>query len=309
VSPHEEFDDLARGVRNWGRWGDEDERGTLNLIDEAAIRRGAAAVVRGRPFSLAVPLSEDGPQLGNIPGRTNPERRMIALHQGMGRDPDGIRFSDDAVSMPLQAATHWDALAHVSYGGRMYNGFESAAVTEAGATRLGIDVAGPITTRGVLLDVARTKGVDRLDPGYAITPADLDAAETQAGVRLEPGDVALIRTGHIRLLDEGRKPEYSMGDAPGPGMACARWFHERDLAAVATDTIAFEVWPLEVKGLVFPLHLLDLVEMGMPQGQNFHLEALSRDCAADGRFTFLLEASPLPFVRGLGSPVNPVAVK
>jgi kynurenine formamidase len=92
-------------------------------------------------------------------------------------------------------------------------------------------------------------------------------------------------------------------------MACAEWFHQHDLAAVATDTIAFEVWPLERKGLVFPLHLLDLVEMGMLQGQNFHLEALAEDCRIDGRYTFLLEASPLPFERGLGSPVNPVAVK
>jgi kynurenine formamidase len=309
VSLPEEFQEIARRVNNWGRWGQDDERGTLNLIDEAAVRRGVAEAREGRRSSLALPLSEKGPQLGNIPGRVNPERRMIALHQGMGRDPDGIRFSDDAVSMPLQAATHWDALAHVSYAGRMYNGVPAETVTDAGATRLGIDRAGTIVTRGVLLDVATAKGVERLDPGYPITPLDLDEAEEQAGIRLEAGDVALIRTGHIRLLDLGRTPEYSMGDAPGPGMACAEWFHQHDLAAVATDTIAFEVWPLERKGLVFPLHLLDLVEMGMLQGQNFHLEALAEDCRIDGRYTFLLEASPLPFERGLGSPVNPVAVK
>ncbi|MCA1727536.1 MAG: cyclase family protein [Actinobacteria bacterium] len=305
----EEFHDLARRVNNWGRWGDDDERGTLNLIDPHAVRRGVAAVSDGRRVSLSIALSEDGPQLGNIPGRVNPERRMIALHQGLGRDPDGIRFNDDAVSMPLQAATHWDALAHVSYAGRLYNGFPSDSVTEDGAEHLGIDRAGSIVTRGVLLDVAAAKGVDRLEPGSAIRPDDLSAAEDRAGVRLQPGDVALIRTGHIRLLDEGRKPEYSMGDAPGPGMECAGWFHERDLAAVATDTIAFEVWPLERKGVVFPLHLLDLVEMGMMQGQNFHLEGLAGDCDADGRYEFLLEASPLPFARGLGGPVHPVAVK
>ncbi|MEX2459319.1 MAG: cyclase family protein [Actinomycetota bacterium] len=300
---------LAARVNNWGRWGEEDEAGTLNLVDAHAVRRGVSCVRDGRRLSLAIPLSEDGPQLGNIPGRTNPERRMLWVGQPMGRDPDTIHFSDDTVSMPLQAATHWDALAHVSSRGKLYNGFPAASTDESGAARCGIHRMGSLVTRGVLLDVARTRGVERLDPGYAITPADLSAAEEAAKIRLEGGDVALIRTGHLRLLHAGDKPAYSMGDAPGPGMACAEWFHERDLAAVATDTIAFEVWPGETKGLVLPLHVLDLVEMGMTQGQNFDLEALAADCADDGRYAFLLEASPLPFVRALGSPVNPVAVK
>lgn len=305
----EDFVALARAVRNWGRWGPDDERGTLNLITPEVVRRAAACVRSGKRFSLAIPLSEDGPQLGNIPGRTNPERRMLSLHLRIGRDPDSIKFSDDAVSMPLQCATHWDALAHVSYGGTIYNGFPAETVVEEGAARCGIDRVGALATRGVLLDVARATGVERLDPGRPIAPEDLDAAERLAGVRCEPGDIALIRTGHIRLLREGRRQDYAMGPAPGPGMACAGWFHERDLAGVATDTITFEVWPLERKALVFPLHLLDLVEMGMLQGQNWDLEELAADCATDGIYDVFLEATPEPFARGLGGPVNPIAIK
>jgi kynurenine formamidase len=304
-----DFLDLAKRVNNWGRWGAADEIGTLNLITDEVVRRAVASVRTGARISLALPLSENGPQLGNIPGRTNPERSMIALHRSIGRDPDAIRFSDDAVAMPLQAATHWDGLAHVSYAGRLYNDTPIDSIDERGAARLGIQNVRSLVSRGVLLDVARARDVPRLEPGYAITPEDLDAAASVAGVEVEPGDVALIRTGHMQLLHEGRKEEYSAGDAPGPGIACAEWFHERDLAAVATDTIAFEVWPVERRDTLFPLHLLDLVEMGMTQGQNFDLEELATACAADGAYDFLLEASPLPFERGLGSPVNPVAVR
>ncbi|TMK17621.1 MAG: cyclase family protein [Actinobacteria bacterium] len=305
----EDFVALARRVNNWGRWGPDDEIGTLNLITDEVVRRAATYVRTGKRFSLAIPLSEDGPQLGNIPGRTNPERRMITLHMGMTKDPEQIRFSDDAVSMPLQSATHWDALAHVSYGGRMYNGVPVDSVSESGASRLGIANVRTLVSRGVLLDVARAVGVERLEGGRAIGPDDLDAAESLTGVRVEPGDVILIRTGHIRFLKEGAKESYTKGGSPGPGMAAAAWFRERDVAAVATDTIAFEVWPLETKDVIFPVHLLDLVEMGLTQGQNFDLEALADDCAGDGVYAFLLSASPEPFERGLGSPVNPVALK
>ena len=121
-----EFEELARKVNNWGRWGDDDEIGTLNLITPEAVARGAACVKRGRTFSLAIPLSLDGPQLGFIPGHVNPLRTMIAINRPLTGDPDQFCSSDDIVVMALQAATHWDSLAHVSYGGRLYNGFPAA---------------------------------------------------------------------------------------------------------------------------------------------------------------------------------------
>ncbi len=298
----------AKRVSNWGRWGDDDEIGTLNLITPALVRRAASLVRSGRRISLAIPLSEEGPQTGAMPGRINPERTMIAVNNPVG-DPSQIRISDDSVRMGLQAATHWDSLAHVSYEGRMYNGFPPESVGESGAIRCGIDKVRSLVGRGVLLDVARARGVDRIEGAIPLTGDDLDAASEFARVTVGPGDVVLIRTGQLRLLKEGRRQDYSMGDAPGPGISCAEWFRAHDVAAVATDTIAFEVWPCEDRRVLFPLHVLDLVEMGLTQGQNFDLEALAEDCAEDGRYAFLLEASPLPFDRGLGSPVNPVAVK
>jgi kynurenine formamidase len=303
-----EFVELARTVNNWGRWGDADEIGTLNLIDADAVTRGAACVNRGRAFSLAIPLSMDGPQLGFIPGRVNPLRTMIAINTPHTADPDGLCFSDDLVVMGLQAATHWDSLAHVSYEGRLYNGFPATSITAQGAAHCGIDKVGPIVTRGVLLDVARARGVAVLEPGYALTPADLDAAAEQARVDVSPGDVVLVRTGQIGKLKGGDKMGYAY-PSPGPSLQTVTWFRDHDVAAVATDSLTFEVFPSERADLPLPVHLLHLVEMGMTQGQNFDLDALAADCAEDGVYGFLLDASPQPFVGGLGTPVNPVAVK
>ena len=308
MSERSDFGELAKRVSNWGRWGDDDERGTLNLIDAEAVRRGAACVRNGKTFSLALPLNEDGPQTGVIPGRDNPSHRMVAVNQAYTGDPDDFATSDDAVSMGLQAATHWDALAHVSYGGCLYNGFPADSVTERGAARCGIDKAGTIVTRGVLLDVARARGVDRLAGAHAVGADDLEAARELAKVDIEPGDVILLRTGQIQVLHAGDKDAYGH-PSPGPGIDAVPWFRDHDVAAVATDNLTFEVFPCERRDLFLPVHLLDLRDMGLTQGQNFDLEALAADCADDGVYAFLLEASPQPFTAATGSPVNPVAVK
>ncbi|MFN2545764.1 MAG: cyclase family protein [Actinomycetota bacterium] len=305
----QDFLDLAKHVNNWGRWGEDDERGTLNLITEDAVRRAGELVRDGRAFSLSIPFSESGPQTGGIPGRVNPERSMIAVNAPLSRDAEGVRFNDDVVTMGLQAATHWDSLAHVTYDGRMYNGFDLGASIDArGASRCGIDKVGVLVSRGVLLDVARAREVERLEGGYAITFDDLVAAESLSGLAVEPGDVVLVRTGQMQLF-HGRELKAYGRPSPGLSMETVRWFHERDVAAVATDNMTFEVFPVERDDCAFPVHMLLLVEMGLLQGQNFDLEALSADCEEDGVYEFLLEASPLPFERGLGGPVNPVAVK
>ncbi len=166
----------------------------------------------------------------------------------------------------------------------------------------------------------RAKGLELLEPGYPITPADLDAACALGKIDVEPGDVVLVRTGQIRHL--GLPGGRGVGGAdlqrdlmaytwPSPGLtvATATWFRERDVAAVAIDTLVLEVYPCESEELYLPVHLLHLVEMGMTQGQNWYLEELGEACANDGRYTFLLDASPLPFTSALGSPVNPVAVR
>src|SRR4029450_10140595 len=177
----EHLRDLAARVSNTGRWGPDDQRGTLNLIDTAAVLRGIGAARQGRVFSLAIPFDEDGPQTGQIPGRENPERRMLAVNAAYTGDPDGFCTSDDALSMGVQAATHWDALAHASYGGGLDHAPDAPAGGEAGAARLGIEHYGPVVTRGVLADVARLHGVDHLHGGDAIGGDDPGAARGAAG--------------------------------------------------------------------------------------------------------------------------------
>lgn len=304
----EEFYDLAKRVNNWGRWGDDDERGTVNLITDELVRTAARNVRSGRRISLALPLSENGPQTGAIPGRINPERTMLCVNAPMTGDPRQFCTSDDVVSMGLQAATHWDALAHVSYDGRLYNGFPADTITEAGASRCGIDKIGPLVGPGVLLDVPKAKGVDRLEPGYAVTAEDLDAALDLAGLSDIAGGIVLLRTGHIQLLQADDKLGY-LAPSPGPSLQTAEWLHRHDPAAVATDTITFEVYPSELEDAPLAVHLLHLVEMGLTQGQNFDLEELAADCADDGVYEFFVEASPEPFTGAVGAPVNPIVIK
>ncbi len=304
----EEFHQLAKKVNNWGRWGTDDEIGTINLITPEVVKKAAACIRSGKRFSLALPLSADGPQTGAIPGRINPLKTMVAINDAFTGDPTAFCTSDDVVTMGLQAATHWDSLAHVSYDNRLYNGFPASSITAHGAARCGIDKIATLVSRGVLLDVARAKGMERLEPGYALRPSDLDAAEAQAKVAVGPGDIVLLRTGQMQLLKAGDKVAYGVPN-PGPSMMTVGWFHDRDVAAVATDNLAFEVFPCERADCLLPVHLLHLVEMGMTQGQNFDLETLADDCADDGTYEFFLDASPQPFVGGVGSPVNPVAIK
>ena len=307
-----EFTEVAARVRNWGRWGADVEIGTLNLVDDEARRRGVASVVSGRAFALGLPLSEaEGIQLGFIEGRVNPTRTMVQVNVPVNaEEPDWVCFSEDVLTLATQCATHWDALAHSSYGGVIYNGYPAGSVTAAGATRCGIHRLTTVVSRGILLAVARALGRAVLEPGHPISPGDLDAACALAGAPVEPGDILLVRTGQMVHLAPGRRDllAYTF-PSPGLTMETAEWFHARDVAAVATDTLPFEVIPSQREDAYLPVHLLHLVEMGMTQGQNWVLDALAEDCAADGRYTFLLDATPLPLTEGLGSPLNPLALK
>ena len=324
----EKFAAIAAKVNNWGRWGPDDQLGTLNFLTDEVRKRAARAVTTGKAFPLGLAMSEaEGVQKGIVPGRFNPIRTMSYLNVALSDDAEWICSNEDVVTMPLQCATHWDGLAHVSYGGKLYNGFPQSSVTSAGASKCGIHLVDSLVGRGVLLDVARARHTDVLDGGYAIQPADLDAACELGGVRIEPGDVILVRTGQMvhlklpsRFPDGGATAPHAnmlnfndvlryMGFAPGLSMATAEWFHARDVAAVATDTLSLEVLPCEDPAIYLPVHLLHIVEMGMTQGQNWLLDDLAADCADDGVYSFLLDASPLPLTNALGSPVNPVAIK
>jgi kynurenine formamidase len=300
--------DLAARVSNWGRWGEDDQRGTLNLIDAAAVLRGVAAARQGKVFSLAIPFDEEGPQMGFIPGRDNPAREMIAVNQSYTGDTDEFCTSDDRVSMGLQAATHWDSLAHAGYEERYYNDTPFTQVDEAGCHRLGIEHIGPLVSRGVVLDVARALGVETFPDGHPITGEDLDAAAALGGLEVLAGDVVLVRTGQMAHLREGDKLRFA-DPSPGLSTKSVAWLRDHDVAAVATDTLVFECWPCEDPAVLLPVHLLHLRDMGLLQGQLWHLDELAADCADDGQYDCLLCATPIPFTRAAGAPVAPTAVK
>ncbi|MER7048993.1 cyclase family protein [Streptomyces jumonjinensis] len=304
---HPEFHAIAERVNNWGRWGEADELGTLNLITDEVVRAAAATVATGRRVPLALPLQQDGVQTGMIPGRVNPLHTMTQINDEVF-GPGALAVSDDVVTMGLQAATHWDALPHVSHSGRIYNGRSADTVTaRAGARFSGIGTIPYLVSRGVLLDVARAKGLDRLAPDDAVTPEDLDEAAEFGRVAVAPGDVVLVRTGQIGRYLGGDRHGYGF-PSPGLSVRTPEWFHARDVAAVANDTLTFEIIPPEIDGLWLPVHALHLVEMGMIQGQNWNLETLSAVCAQEERYSFLLCAMPEPFTGGTGTPVAPVAV-
>jgi kynurenine formamidase len=211
--------------------------------------------------------------------------------------------------MGSQAVTHWDALSHAGYDGRLYNDIPNTVVqSEGGAQRLGIEHFGPVVTRGVLLDVAQAHGVDHFDDNHAITGADLDAAAASGGVTVEPGDAILVRTGHMHFLRAGDKERYSW---PSPGLSTQsiEWLRDHDVSAVATDTMTFECYPCEDPAIFMPVHMIHLRDMGLVQGQNWFLDDLATDCAADGQYDFLLVAPPLPLTGAVGAPVVPVAIK
>lgn len=306
-----DFDKIAEGLRNWGRWGPEDQRGALNHIDPAALCRGAASVKQGKMFNLGIDFNRNGPQDGGF--RINPMLYMTAVDQIMNPEQPRARFSDDVVHMSLQCATQWDAFAHAHYDGALYNGFHTdECLSTTGASKCGIEhMAKPgIASRGVLLDIAKLKGTDILSPDTEIMPDDLNAACEAEGVKIESGDIVMVRTGWIGKQTRGGRDQFN-GLQPGLSPYCAEWLHEKSAAAVCADNVAVEIINAEMIGgeMAMPLHMFCLRDMGLPLGEMFDFDALAADCASDGQYTCLLAAPPLPITNAVGSPINPIALK
>ena len=305
---------MSQKVRNWGKWGPADEIGTLNYATPEKVAAAAKLIQNGKAFPLAIPLGPDGPQTG-ARGRMNPVHLM--RHDGADgysglRDKEaGLRSADDWLIMPLQAATHWDALSHIFYKDRMYNGYDMREVMSWGARKCGIEkTKGKAAGRGVLLDMARHKGVDFLEDGTPITPDDLDAAADKQSVTIGTGDFLIVRTGQMEnCLKRGSWGAYAGGDAPGLSFETAEWLFKKEVAAVATDTWGCEVRPNDVPGLYQPWHWVVIPSMGLTMGEIFFLKELAEDCAADKRYEFFFVAPSLPVKGAVGAPVVPMAFK
>jgi kynurenine formamidase len=213
--------------------------------------------------------------------------------------------------LPLQCSTQWDALAHIFFEERMYNGFGTNEVTSAGARRNGIDrVHDRIVGRGVLLDLPRSEGRETLEPGEGIDNGMLERCAATQGVEVGAGDIVLVRTGAMRRMrTQGSWDGYVNAPMPGLTIDSTAFFCERDVAALAVDTWTPEVVPVEIAEIPASIHVILLVYAGMTIGEIFDLEELASDCAEDGVYEFLFSAPPLRVTAGVGSPINPVAIK
>ncbi len=302
-----DFREVGQRLSNWGRWGDDDQRGTVNFITPEKVAAAGKLIRTGKVFDLGIPFGAGGPQPGG--GRINP----VLLVSENGTDqafPGPFHYADDYIFMPLQAASQWDGLAHVFYDEKLYNGYPSTNVTPHGAAKCSIiEMAKGITGRGVLLDLARLKGVEWMEQGYVITPEDLDAAAAAQGVEVGSGDILLFRTGWRRKFIQEQDPVSFMAGEPGLGLACTEWLHDHEVAAVCSDNWAIEVLPGEEDDKVFTVHMVLIRDMGMTLGEILDFEELSADCAEDGVYEFFFCGPPIKFQRAVGSPINPLAIK
>ncbi|MFF4560278.1 cyclase family protein [Streptomyces sp. NPDC001435] len=297
----QEFDALFEAVRTWGRWATAD-RGAWNRVTADHVRRAAARVRSGTVVPLGLPWNtRPGPD-----NRRPAEHRMTDL--GDVEPPEPSTHKDFiGADYHGKAVTHLDALCHIAYRGRLYDGRTANEVVDAAGARFGaVSALGPFVATGVLLDLAAVAGLRWLEPGQAVHARDILAAEKALGVRIGEGDALLLRSGHVR-----RRKELGAWD---PGTASAGLhvdavplLAERGVALLGADGDS-DVRPSPVDGVHSPVHALAVAAMGVPLLDNLDLEALSVATAAARRYAFLFVLSPLNVPGGTGSPVNPVAV-
>jgi kynurenine formamidase len=297
-------------LSNWGRWGNDDQKGCLNLITPEKRKQAATLVRDGISVSCARPITTE-----ITPDITYQVQRYM-VDSGEGRDTDpperrlARRGAAEFIGMVFhgQTITHIDALSHYSWQGKLYNGKSASLITSReGAQTHSIEAASDgIVTRGILLDITRVRNVPWLAPDDPVMPEDLEAAEEIEGVHVEEGDLLLVRTGNYRRrLEQGPVPNTQPSTACQ--VACTPWFKERGVAMLGTDT-SNDVRPSQYATINSPLHIMSLVTLGMWLIDNANLEELAQACQQRSRYEFMLAMGPLHLCRVTGSPVNPIAL-
>lgn len=294
-----DVDEWMETLSNWGRWGGDDQLGTMNLISAETRLAAAKLVHKGVSVSLARNVEKEA-------AVDNPRpfgHRML----NVGLNNPGQFVSDNfEISYHGYAHTHMDSLCHMAYEGKMYNGFPQAEVVAEGAPRLAVtNYKQGIFARAVLMDIPRLKGVEWLEPGTPIYPSDLDAWEEESGAKVGSGDIVLIRTGRWARRDK-QGPWDVSEESAGLHASAAKWLRERDAAILGSDA-ASDVSPSLVDGVRQPIHQLVIIAMGMPIFDNLDLEAVAAEAARQQRWEFLVTAAPMAVVGGTGSPFNPIA--
>ncbi|HLV37022.1 MAG TPA: cyclase family protein [Spirillospora sp.] len=285
----------AQHLSNWGRWGADDQRGSLNLLTPELVKQAAGLVRTGKVYSLSMPLEANGPQW---PLRHKTWK--VTSHRSVGTPNPGA--ADDIVTLHSHSGTHIDALCHYFYDNHIYNGYKASDhITSQGITRNAIDNVPALVGRGVLLDVAAWKGVDNLQLGEAISADDLDGCAAAQGTVIQPGDMVLVRTGWMRIFSENRAL-YDSGE-PGIDASALPWLQAHDIVAIGADNQAVEVLH-SIPPDRLPVHEGAIRDLGIYLLENLNLDAL----AADQVYEFLLVVAPLQLTGGAGSPINPIAI-
>jgi kynurenine formamidase len=295
-----EFDELFQQVSNWGRWGKDDQLGSVNLVT-AAKRKQAIALARdGISMSLAHNALTERAEDNGSPF----ERTMNTPNS----QPPWLSLSDTyKVSYHGFGHSHIDALCHIIYKDRTYNGYPRVDVeTKQGCAKLGIDhLKNGVITRGILLDIPRLKNVPYLEPGTPVYIEDLEAWERKAGLRIAAGDAIFLRTGRWARRDK-LGPWAIVQAAAGVHASVAPWIKNRGVAFIGSDA-ALDVLPSRVDGVTLPVHVLMINALGINLLDNQDLEALAATAAKLNRWEFMLTVAPLPVTGGTGFPVNALA--
>lgn len=294
-----DIDRWMEELSNWGRWGQQDQLGALNLITPEKRKQAAALVREGVSVSLSLDVAKEQ-------AVDNPRPFEHTMERTGNNAPGQFAADNYSVFYHGYAHTHLDSLCHMFYRGKMFNGFSQQDTTTEGAANLDIhNLKAGIFTRGVLFDIPELKGVPYLEPGTPIYPEDLLAWEKKTGLRVSSGDVVFIRTG--RWARRAKVGAWNVSEqSAGLHASCAPWLKQRGVSIIGSDA-ASDVMPSGVEGVRQPIHQLVLIALGVHIFDNCDLRELSRAAASRQRWEFLLTAAPLAVEGGTGSPLNPIA--
>lgn len=307
---------LKDSPSNWGKWGPDDEVGSLNYLTDQEVLRGIKSVTKGEVHTLQRLIND--PKGDPVwPGRAPAERTMLLDEATWDSDdapqfPGGLHYADDKINAFLQGSTQYDALGHVWYGGKLWNGYD-ARTTVGGMDKASVEPIAQrgVVGRGILLDMARFVGKDAMDKGETFTHEDLVKCAEAQGTTIEKHDIIVIRTNFIqRFFDEGEKFYEGFNE---PGLVYSpelvEWFQDMEIPNLVTDTIANEVTYDPNNGVALVLHNALMRNLGVTLTEICDLETLAESSAKDKQYTFLYAAAPLKVHRATGSPVNPLAIK
>ncbi|KRE36933.1 metal-dependent hydrolase [Janibacter sp. Soil728] len=317
TNPAPDLTDLLKdSPSNWGKWGPDDEVGSLNYLGPEQVIAAAGLIRSGKVFPIQRLIGD--PKGDPVwPSRKPAVRTQLLDESTWDSDdapafPGGLHYADDKIEAFLQGSTQYDALGHVWYGGKLWNGYD-ARTTVGGMDKASVR---PIADRGVvgravLLDMARFLGKDYLESAETYTHDDLLACAAKQGVELRKRDIIIIRTNYLALFHKLGDAFYE--DFCEPGLQYSpelvQWFADMEIPNLVTDTIANEVTTDPDTGVALTLHNALMRNLGIAFTEIVDLEALAADCAEDGVYEVFYAAAPLKVDRGSGSPVNPIVIK